>query len=652
MAFPYKPLGVGEIRLLRSRRSPANSFKFTYDLIHISLDSNPQYSALSYTWGPPGDAGAILLNNVSFPVRQNLHDALTHVNGNIWTKKIATTGDSYLWVDAICINQGTDEAALHEKSTQIRLMTRIYEQASHVLVWLGKADDEFNNRLAFQKMAELEKKQEKVMIKNRPYRPWWWPHTKGGPSSEHDFTKIYSDIAATERAVLSQPEAQRAWMGLCALWAKPWWTRTWIYQEATVPEQRGRMFIEGVTMLSDHSRCRFLCSDQVASWTEISLALTVGSQLQANAEFLKGSIEAPQAVLRFRRGRGKSHVRELFDILQHFRHTQCQDPRDKVYAPLCLAPADAFEAISPAYGKQNVYEAYLAIVRYSLSQRGRELDFLGHTMWWNGRSVDRALGDNGELVFPSWVPNWAEQAIFKPIAKMMYVSGKDRPSMGFIRSESKQLYENITMVRSFDATARTLCTTSIVGNELHVQGVFCDTIQDIIPYGSTPEIIAVSREKSYRWGLDSKGKYPTGEKFQEAYCRTYAMDLKYDWIGRPCGRGGAFDSALSRKKPVELTQAEIEARNKMLVGHNTVVAGRYICLTRGGYLALAPASVMVGDAIFAFFGGQVLYVVRNKDWNARQFTYIGETYVHGLMDGAVIQWVNAGRVQVQVLVLV
>ncbi|KAK4129088.1 hypothetical protein N657DRAFT_53161 [Parathielavia appendiculata] len=45
-----------------------------------------------------------------------------------------------LWVDAICINRGEDEAVTVERSQQIGIMGEIYTKASQVHVWLGKHD--------------------------------------------------------------------------------------------------------------------------------------------------------------------------------------------------------------------------------------------------------------------------------------------------------------------------------------------------------------------------------------------------------------------------------------------------------------------------------------------------------------------------------
>ena len=103
MGFKYKPLKHNEFRLLKPVSRPSNPLSF--DLVHISLLSKPQYAALSYTWGPEPDAHTILpaiqLNGEHFDVRQNLHDALYQIEAS---KLI----DQYLWVDAICINQDKD----------------------------------------------------------------------------------------------------------------------------------------------------------------------------------------------------------------------------------------------------------------------------------------------------------------------------------------------------------------------------------------------------------------------------------------------------------------------------------------------------------------------------------------------------------------
>ncbi len=161
MGFQYKPLDSDSIRLLKPLSKSLQGLSF--EVIHVSLSSKPHYAALSYTWGPPGDTDSVLLNGHTFSIRRNLYNALQQLQTSKWVNKC-------LWVDAISINQGTDQNALHERSVQISLMKQVYEQAEKVLVWLGKPENESNNRLAFAKMKELRVVYLDGLKTN--YRPW------------------------------------------------------------------------------------------------------------------------------------------------------------------------------------------------------------------------------------------------------------------------------------------------------------------------------------------------------------------------------------------------------------------------------------------------------------------------------------------------
>ena len=53
-------------------------------------------------------------------------------------------------------------------------MRQIYEQAPKVFVWLGKPEDEDNNRLASALIASFQKSLDDTLLKGPPFRPWWW----------------------------------------------------------------------------------------------------------------------------------------------------------------------------------------------------------------------------------------------------------------------------------------------------------------------------------------------------------------------------------------------------------------------------------------------------------------------------------------------
>lgn len=127
---PFSPLdpSLRQIRLLRVKPDPSD---LSAVLETVSLDDDPKYTALSYTWGTdvPSGAGIMLSGPAKvgrLPIRKNLQAVLEH---------LCAGGDEpiTLWVDALCINQ-SDTA---EKSNQITLMKDVYSKAEATCIWLG-----------------------------------------------------------------------------------------------------------------------------------------------------------------------------------------------------------------------------------------------------------------------------------------------------------------------------------------------------------------------------------------------------------------------------------------------------------------------------------------------------------------------------------
>jgi hypothetical protein len=89
-SFEYLPIEGNEIRLLKL----VSVQKWQYKFVHVNLDSNPRYAALSYTWGDTYSPEPIILNDGPFWIMKNLRDALHRL------QKHEKAG--YIWVDAVC----------------------------------------------------------------------------------------------------------------------------------------------------------------------------------------------------------------------------------------------------------------------------------------------------------------------------------------------------------------------------------------------------------------------------------------------------------------------------------------------------------------------------------------------------------------------
>jgi hypothetical protein len=105
------------------------------DALSITIETHnisraPLYHAISYLWGDNRTIHNVTMNGKTLAIRPNCYSALLQL-------QLRQT-DSYFWIDAICINQNDNV----ERSNQVALMSKIYKNASLVLVSLPFCDVE------------------------------------------------------------------------------------------------------------------------------------------------------------------------------------------------------------------------------------------------------------------------------------------------------------------------------------------------------------------------------------------------------------------------------------------------------------------------------------------------------------------------------
>ncbi|KAL8848668.1 MAG: hypothetical protein Q9221_006342 [Calogaya cf. arnoldii] len=92
------------------------------------------YEALPYSWGGHLMLRRLItLNRRSYLVTDTVFNALKELR--------LPDQERYLWIDAICINQGD----LEERAWQVALMDSIYQRAQKVIVWLGNGSIQLNH---------------------------------------------------------------------------------------------------------------------------------------------------------------------------------------------------------------------------------------------------------------------------------------------------------------------------------------------------------------------------------------------------------------------------------------------------------------------------------------------------------------------------
>jgi len=165
VTFSHSPIHpqANQIRLLRVGQTSTQDEALSCMISTASLDSSPRYIASSYTWGSvDASTREIQIDGKSYEVRENLFNFLYSFRNDR-----ANDEGVHLWIDQICIDQQNKK----EQSASIRLMPRIYQQATYVLQLLGcdsetvEAARDFDANYSISSMT--------VLLDNRYFTRLW-----------------------------------------------------------------------------------------------------------------------------------------------------------------------------------------------------------------------------------------------------------------------------------------------------------------------------------------------------------------------------------------------------------------------------------------------------------------------------------------------
>lgn len=135
----------------------------------------------------------------------------------------------------------------------------------------------------------------------------------------------------------------------------------------------------------------------------------------------------------------------------------------------------------------------------------------------------------------------------------------------------------------------------------------------------------------------SDEKYVTGETLMEAFNHTLLADVGRRNYSRntELSRGGAINWELLDKDKGNMNASERRKQSWMMIDMRAVTFGRRLFRTSRGFIGLGPAACSLDDDVCVLFGGQVLYVL--KEQSDTKYEFIGECYLHGMMDGQALE---------------
>lgn len=567
----------------------------------------PNYFALSYFWGDPSITRPIILNNNRVNVTDNLYQFLS-----LWRRTEISAGTATpLWIDALCINQED----LNERNHQVRRMKTIYESASRIIVWLGPAEDESD--LAMAKISSIDAQYNSIRSQLAA-KGVAAPTVDNNPFLELLVREDVATHVLMQR--LPTPYDGNPWPALRKFFARPWWRRAWIVQEATTQVDT-----------------TFICGGYVSTWRQILIVTVVLFRLAEQPFFVELSQEAlsrPSLLSSFERQRNASPppFAGVVDVLRFFSSFEATDERDKIFAALPLSSEYTLSWDTQIdYGKslRNVIVDVTKQVIISSSSYGHRLDILGLKP-----EGDPWLYQLSQLhpQLPSWTPDLRRCTHARePLAKYL-----DRTICGDINRPSNLVYSasGRTFPQQFRG-ALDFPLTRISGDRLTVTGFMTSTVTRTVGAVATtlPGTLGIDAIDEYGWRPQNPDElYFTGETMYEAYLRTIVTDLGYGANGKGYRRGHSmeFKRTMGESK---VTLGPVPKQDRNFSRMKSATERRILIYTTSGLMGLAPAWVRRGDQIFVVLESQVLHLLRPV---STHYQYIGECYIHGHMDGSVL----------------
>jgi hypothetical protein len=585
-------------------------------LATFSLNNAPLYEALSYVWGNRTPEYTITVNDLLFEVGSSLHIALAQLAQ-------ATTAGTWLWIDAICI----DQTNVDEKSSQVQQMRDIFQAAHSVWVSLGESSQDVDSLLSLMDCIGP------IALKAGVLELW---DTLDDVISQQGAEKHPAVLFLPEMLKYDSLRTEGAFRATVDLLGRSNWSRAWILQEIALAT-RGNILCGSKTIEIDefHAVLTAIYFAKIAyfprqnpEWRDFGCGLS-------NNYFHIHSLLARQ-----RRSRGGDV--SLLDLLlsdhrgavQERPFHEASDPRDIIYALMGGASdADCLEIV-PDY-QRSVSEVYVQATKAIMAHYPQyKLEYCSFPK------------DNAEL--PSWVPDW--QRIGRlGVSRYLGYGSHFKASGG--------------RTQTVTAPLNTL--------NLSLRGIFADSIVDILTIG-----VNDNRENPLPEGMKLANglKFKSSRnlciksilRFAKSFVETRASEPDL-WRLMLAGemdcirRAAEFDALAPKAFRGETIRADMVSENQLvyMLNHSypfprrltadedlqkfvdnfcerivvmgaAVGRGRTLFLTHRGSLGLGPYHVKVGDSVTIIFGTQIPIILRPA---AGTYTYVGEAYVHGMMQG-------------------
>jgi hypothetical protein len=664
----YWPLNQerDEIRLLRVKAEPADSRAEVLCYLTYASLQDPHvphaYTCLSYCWG---DASSTREITVVQPERC-LHDGT--YEGKRFRFRVTVTLESALrsvrsltarpliWADAVCINQSD----LIERANQVSMMHEIYSMSMQTLIWLGDADNESNIAMDFAIHIRSVLARVEHLDMNS---------SKGGVRNNRLRGLLRGELAFTLQEA-EDTEFRTLRLATRTLLRRPWFRRVWVLQEVSRSSS--------VVAILGSKACQWEDIRNLGVW-ENRITLWIGdipwadsqqSLLATGATMMSDMERAddlPEIWYFLARECKDGRLPTIIELIFRRGQIQATDPRNQVFALFgiareCQGSFSHLDGFRPDYSK-TLAQVYTDFTRAAIEATG-SLDVLSAIntfQHWRQRRVD----------LPSWVPEFDKHFNL-------------RRSLSFLGLQGYKTTRGLPLTME----------TSDDKDTLMVYGALIDTID--LPNELEDESLQVRRSARtqvreliydsahigikhlWSWLRTQNCPSPAGQDLLEAFIltliccrddqRTRTIKFAVNEIPNLFAEFTAYWERIEpdfESLPPQSKLYQSRHMLKQLSSSGSAAAfgrrimwtcdSRRLLVTKDGYMGLFPRHAAHRDRIAVLFGSNVPWVIRPFEAAAggqpQRHQLIGECYVHGRMDGSVVNELESGVLTAQLICL-
>ncbi|KAI1077748.1 heterokaryon incompatibility protein-domain-containing protein [Whalleya microplaca] len=638
--YTYLKISADQVRLLLlSKGRPGDPVYCSLKTMNISRLAGAQlaYQALSYSWGQDVASKEIFLKDIDVPsnsgniddlfriasvqamprryyVRPNLSAALNRLRSE--------TTDLWFWIDAICINQNDDS----EKTHQLPKMLDIYCNAWNVCIWIGDSGESEDDRGAGNEAMEFI-----PTIVN---------------------LKVLDNMITGDK--LDEHTAS-SWAKFAKLLQRAWFRRRWVIQEVAASRQ-----------------ATVQCGDKNINWIDFSDAVELFvaklDRIRSMYSHTETSKHDPDALHHVESGGASAIVSISNNLLRKtqngvildrlwnieslvttFLHFEISDPKDTVYALLPLA-RDSYlpsaelsllsstSSISPDYSKSEL-RVFVDFVQHCISST-KSLDIIcrhwapppnsfgAELPTWIGSVVNSTFGIPTKLS-----GRLNGDSLVGEAGRTVYNASRGRPADVHFKEQSHTTMGGLLTLpkgvilhtKGFQLGRITRASSRVV------DGTLSDDCLKLAGWVPGMDVNNITDRLWRTLVADRTGAGKHTPFWYRRACMYCIMKLTAD--------GDLSTTKLLDNKTLPETVLDYLRRVRAVVWNRKFFAVAGPNLTSDELFGMGSRRIQEDDCICILFGCSVPVVLRRRN---REFSLIGECYVHSMMDGEAVAQLELG----------